>query len=414
MREVSRVLCVAAMLSSTVVGADAVLGQAPTEEADTAAVATRRDAIGDLNAEAVRAGTFPGAILLPGTNTSLAIGGFLKTVALVDSHMENSGVNLLPGTWGPGIGDDGNFAIDATLARLYFDARAPVARGHIRGHIEWDFNGANSGALGVRPRLVYGEWDTGRGALIAGHNWSAFMDPSIIPESLAEATLSGAVFTRQAQIRWTQRLSTVVIDGSLEDPSAADLFTQSGPVGQTRVPDVVLGAGLGGGGRAHLRAAGIVRRLESSETDTDRRETGWGVHVSGHLNLGERDRLTASAVTGAGIARYVVGIAPLSGGIVDPGTGDVRLLGNRGALVTYRHAWSERTRSTLAGGHAWAEVVAEQPGDPFRSSTYAYLNMLHSPFPYVTLGAEYVYARYATDGGAVTDNHRLSFGFQIF
>lgn len=41
-----------------------------------------RDPVGDLNAEAVRSGTFDGAILLPGTQVSLAVGGFVTTAAM--------------------------------------------------------------------------------------------------------------------------------------------------------------------------------------------------------------------------------------------------------------------------------------------------------------------------------------------
>lgn len=45
-----------------------------------------RDAVGDLNAPAVRAGEFPGSFRIPGPgNVSLAIGGFVKTAVIYDS-----------------------------------------------------------------------------------------------------------------------------------------------------------------------------------------------------------------------------------------------------------------------------------------------------------------------------------------
>ena len=40
-----------------------------------------RDIVGDLNQEYIKAGEIPGAILLPGTNVSLAIGGFIKATS---------------------------------------------------------------------------------------------------------------------------------------------------------------------------------------------------------------------------------------------------------------------------------------------------------------------------------------------
>jgi hypothetical protein len=382
---------------------------------DTLRQPPNRDAIGDLNSEAVQAGSFSGAIVLPGTVTSLAIGGFIKTAAILDTRLEQSGSNLLPGTFGSGMGEDGNFALDATLSRLYFDARAPVRRGNIRGYLEWDFNASNNGTLNLGPRLAFGTWDTGRGILLAGHNWSNFMDPKIIPESLTEPTVSGAVFNRQAQIRWTQPFSDGVrVDVSLEDPSASDLYSEEVGLGRTRLPDVVADSEVDLGVKGHLRVGGILRRLESRDGLDDSPSTGWGLTVSGRLNVGTADRVAVNGTVGMGIARYILGNGPRAGGIVDPATGRVHVLGNYGALVSYRHARGERTRSSGAIGSAWAEVLDEQPEDAFRSTRYGFLNLMHSPVPYVTVGAEYAYARYETKDGSVTDNHRLVFGVQIF
>jgi hypothetical protein len=115
-----------------------------------------RDAVGDLNAPSVKAGDFPGAIQLPGDGISLAIGGFVVTAAIVDSHAEKMGADFVPAT--PGSSDNnGSFSIDSTLARLYFDARAPVPHGKVRGYIEYDMNASNNGSLGVKLRHAYGK-----------------------------------------------------------------------------------------------------------------------------------------------------------------------------------------------------------------------------------------------------------------
>jgi hypothetical protein len=409
----STVGCALALSASGVAGQQPTSGGAPA--LDTLPDRTQRDPIGDLNATAVRTGDFPGAIVLPGTDVSLAIGGFVKTAMIVDSHVEQSGANLLPGTFGPGIGGDGNFSVDATLTRLYFDGRASVGDGSVRGYVEWDFNASNSGSLGVRPRLAFGSWDTGRGVLLAGHHWSTFMDPRIVPESMTEPTVSGAVFNRQAQVRWTQPLSSSLrLHLAAEAPSSTDLFSQDGPVGKTRLPDVVLAAEFDPEDGAHLRAAGILRRVESDEIETVSPATGWGVSLAGYLDVGEADRLAATVTLGAGIARYLLGSAPRAGGFVDPTTGQAEVLANRGGLLSYSRTWGEKTRSVVALGGAWGEVIDEQPDDPFRSTVYGFVNLLRSPAPYLTVGLEYAYARYATDSGAVTDNHRLVLGFQIF
>lgn len=40
---------------------------------------------------------------------------------------------------------------------------------------------------------------------------------------------------------------------------------------------------------------------------------GWGLSVSGHVNLGSRGRLYGSYTCGEGLGRYFVGITPVAG-----------------------------------------------------------------------------------------------------
>lgn len=128
-----------------------------------------RDAVGDLNAPSVKAGDFPGAIQLPGDDgISLAIGGFVKTAVIVDSHAEKMGADFVPAT--PGSSDNnGSFSIDSTLTRLYFDARAPVPDGKVRGYIEYDMNASNNGSLGVKLRHAYGTRENKDGSELDNH-----------------------------------------------------------------------------------------------------------------------------------------------------------------------------------------------------------------------------------------------------
>ena len=144
-----------------------------------------RDAVGDLNAPAVEAGDFPGAIKLPGLdNVSLAIGGFVKTVAIGDSNAESMGADLLPATLGTGRPEqDGQFSIDSTLMRFFVDGRAPVENSKVRAYIEYDLNATNHGAPALKLRHAYGKWYAAEGTLTVGHTWSTMMDMSILPES---------------------------------------------------------------------------------------------------------------------------------------------------------------------------------------------------------------------------------------
>jgi len=154
------------------------------------------------------------------------------------------------------MGDrDGGFSVDATITRLNIDARAPVPSGKLRGYLEWDLNSANDGTLGTRWRLVYGTWQNDYGTLLAGQSWSTFMDLKILPEGLTEPTVSGVIFQRQGQIRWSQALSPeITYHIAIEDPNSNDFFADQPAQGKTSVPDGVLGVEYDRGGGSGICA----------------------------------------------------------------------------------------------------------------------------------------------------------------
>src|SRR5689334_25323281 len=55
-----------------------------------------RDRVDDLNADAVKGGAFPGSFMIPGTEVSLAIGGFIKAVGFYDSHASDRSPDFFP------------------------------------------------------------------------------------------------------------------------------------------------------------------------------------------------------------------------------------------------------------------------------------------------------------------------------
>lgn len=291
-----------------------------------------RDSVGDLNAGAVRSGEFPGSIRIPGSrDLSLAIGGFVKTAALWDTDAEQIGSDFLPSTLGLARDSTGNVSLDSTLTRLNLDARAPTRNdGLLRGYIESDLNANNDGTLQPKLRLAFGSWTTARGTLTAGQNWSTLMDTRILPESVTEPTVSGAIFVRQSQLRWSQELSQRwTYHVAIEDPSSGDLETDLANVAfGASIPDVIAGLEYDEP-RWHFRLSGIVRRLQF-------------------------DTRTASAMKSAD------GVSPRR---------NQRAV-NWGAFVTYQHHWSDVLRSSAMIGHARADALDGQPGLTFESTTY--------------------------------------------
>ncbi len=377
-----------------------------------------RDSVGDLNRDAIAEGDFPGSIMIPGSrNVSLAVGGFVKLVGMIDSDLEGTGAIFTAANIGGGRPDEkGNASLDATLTRLHLDAQAPVDGGRLHGYVEWDYNDTNNGALTLKMRHIYGAWETARGTLTAGHTWSTGMDLQILPEGMTEPTVSGAFFNRQAMVRWSQPVSDgFSYDLALEDGSSSDLVIESGGRGINRFADIVGALEWDKGKQAHLRVTGLVRPLHVVNTDGRSDDAmAWNLSAGAHVLLGNGDKLTLGANYGEGVGRYLLGLPPAQAGFYDAGLNEVDLLRAGGVLAGYRHAWNEKFRTTLAYGAAWVDDTSWQSADAFDASRFGLVNLMWSPVHYVTLGTELQYGERKDKSGESRSNTRWILGIQVF
>ncbi len=142
-------------------------------------------------------------------------------------------------------------------------------------------------------------------------------------------------------------------------------------------------------------------------------ERGWGAAFTGHVSLPRQDRVMFSSVYGEAMGRYLLGIQSTSGGAIEPGTGEISKRDNWGGMVAYEHHWSDSWRSTAMAGYAKADPLDWQPGDTFKSSTYASINLMWQALPYLNVGVEYGYGARERKDGSDVDNHRVALGFQL-
>jgi hypothetical protein len=208
----------------------------------------------------VTTGSFPRSFLIPGTDTSLRIGGLAATDALwyLKGAQMNTQLNGQGGlnnqTFFDGQGGTGNLAsiplnntinhsrssafdISARSSRILFDARTPTAWGEVKAYFEMDFS-QNTGAVqnnylsvasGFIPRLrkFYGTW----AGLLAGQETGILHDPDADPELVDQGGMATAAGrAREAQIRYTyQGPYGLVFIGGIENPVAR----LNGPFAQT-------------------------------------------------------------------------------------------------------------------------------------------------------------------------------------
>ena len=204
------------------------------------------------------AGSFPGSFLVPGTQTSFKIGGYVKFDYTYDFGAQQingfgTGVPALVTPFGPLDGDavlridghsinvqpdaahhiHGNSQFTAAESRFNIETRTPTAYGELKTYIEGDFsnptglaNGAGfkefTNSSGFRLRQAYGAL----GPFLAGQTFDLFRDAAAEAEELDFGGDNTTGRTRTPQARYTfdfgngltwavdgQNPQTAVIDG---------------------------------------------------------------------------------------------------------------------------------------------------------------------------------------------------------
>jgi len=225
-------------------------------------------------------GSFPRSFLIPGTDTSLRIGGYAngRFIYRIQGAAPAGQLNSQGGqpnqTFEDGLGGTGNlasiplnnsiahsrssaFTISGRESRLLFDARTPTAWGQARAYIELDFsfnntnvvysnNEASTNSALTRFRKGYAVL----GGLEAGQDTGIMHDPDADPELVdfgGQATSNGR--GRSAQVKYTYAGPYgTVWTGGIENP----VPRLNGPFGQVdmdteQIPNIAACSVTGGG-----------------------------------------------------------------------------------------------------------------------------------------------------------------------
>src|SRR5271166_4762529 len=182
----------------------------------------------------VTGGSFPRSFLIPGTDTSLRIGGFANASALwylkgaapagqLDGQGGNVNTTFTEGQGGTGnlgsiplnnsVGRDrsNTFIISGRQTRFLVDARTPTAWGDAKAYLEIDFSYNNKNVVQSNAEAVASSWlprlrkaYATLGGLEAGQDTGVMHDPDADPELAdfgGEATGLGRA--REPQIKYT-------------------------------------------------------------------------------------------------------------------------------------------------------------------------------------------------------------------
>ena len=371
----------------------------------------------------VTGGATKGSFRLPGSDTSVTLGGYVKLDAVfsgASAGVDTKGDLFLDPTAiavGPGAGDHerNQVKFGARETRLFVKTNTPTAAGDLNTHVEFDFYGADgnesvSNSHGFRLRHAYATL----GHFLAGQTWTNFMNPAALPETLDFGGPVGQIFDRQAQVRWTQPFgeSGSGLRGQwsvgLENPETVAQVPggASFRADDDHVPDVT-GQLMFDTPRGKFSIHGLVRQLRvdsgAAPAATDQK-LGAALSVAGVVPAIGKDDFRFTASAGNAIGRYSDGFFPDA--VVDD-DGHVRLPRQWGGFVAYRHYWSDRLRSSLVLSMAGEINPANAPSNTNKSTRSAHVNLIWSPVANSDIGLEFIHASRETEDGQSGHLNRL-------
>ncbi len=372
-------------------------------------------------------GSFPGSFLIPGTNTSLAVGGAAHLT--IEEDLGPKTTQVFEGAaiplGGPGISktNTGGFELHAKQSNFFFETRTPTGYGDLTTFVLFDAfptvvsPDRQAGITNDTTRLVlaYGTL----GPWLAGQALSLFFDGDALPETVDPTVTVGTNngnFDRSPQIRYTYAApGGVSLAVSVENPETAGVdnaignfnntaLNAQGTGGSDIVPDVIV-RGRIDQAWGHLSAAGLYRNLDVISQGTPHlNANGYAGQLSGHLNTFGKDTLRAEIIGGNGIGNYLSDNSAFSGVQTNFGTGLIRTQLAWGGNVGYTHYWTGNLRSTLDAGYSHfsfdSGIDPAQAGNTEKQHWEGAGNLIWSPVPQVDVGLEYIYARRIVWSGA--------------
>lgn len=340
----------------------------------------------------------------------VTIGGFIKADAIFSDFSRGDAVTAngrdfyVPNSIPVGATSNAQRSLDlhAKETRLFIKTDMTFADDiKIGSYVEFDFlvspgtgTSAVTNAYNPGLRRAYVTY----GNFLLGQDWTTFQNVSTLPEGLdfigpTEAT----PFGRQPLVRYS-------ISGwqfALENPETSLLANG----GASRVitddnvyPDLIVRYDFKGD-YGVVSLSGLARQLRSkiaapatlASNDTT---LAGGLSIAAKLNIG-RDDVRLAISGGEGIGRYI-GINTITDAVVES-SDNLKAIPLVAGYLAYRHVWSEKWRSTVTASviNAYNSTSAGTSATKRADSVHA--NLLYSPVPKITFGAEAMAARRETE-----------------
>ncbi|NOV28219.1 DcaP family trimeric outer membrane transporter [Methylomonas sp. ZR1] len=367
---------------------------------------------------AVTVGDVKGTFKIPGTDTSVGLGGFVKMDTLfnsVSAGRDRLGDQQLAMAQIPvgAAGERGQITFHGKESRLWFKSFTPTTDwGDINTYIEFDFYG-DPATYTYTPRLRHAYGSIGH--FLAGQTWTTFLNVSALPDTLDVGGSAGAVASlRDPLVRWSEPFnwldtpmewqlaleaprSRLWVDSALE-PSSSKSTNPNLDAGYyttpnaDRYPDLMARLNLNPDwGNVSLAAVGRQLRYSNGSTGYRQAEWGGGVNLAGRISTFGLDNMRFMAHYGKGDGRYVSTNNTFADAALDQ-HGAIELVNAYGGMLSYQHWWDKQWRSNVTYGFAQADYPSYANTVLSRQVQSVHANLLWSPVSQAMFGVEYTYA----------------------
>lgn len=359
---------------------------------------------------------------VPGTNTTLNIGGYVKLdivyndVSAGDDSQSN--YQYAPGDVPlDGSGDEysGELVMNARESRLWVKTSTPTKYGPLKTHLEGDFDTAESSQLvsnsrGFRIRHAYGSLNN----WLFGTTWTLFMHLDSLPEINDFGGPAGAIFARQPQLRYTMKLGdNMNLAVSIENPETIAEDSGTTVVADDGViPDVIARWSMNPSW-GNVSAAAIIRDLNIEQGTIDDNELVFGVQGGAVIKFTPNDKLMTQISFGA-LGRYS-GLLTHDDAVITAGD-QVEGLDQIAGFVGYEHKWGGpwNCRSNVILGFSKADDPSELAGSDETEQTISlHVNSFVNPTPNTRLGVEFIRGEREVYDGREGDLNRFQFTARV-
>ena len=350
--------------------------------------------------------------------TGIKVGGYVKMDGLISdySNAPTRGAGedfFIPSTISTsGEPGDPRLNLHAKETRFWLKSLTPTERGDITTHFEIDFMLGQQGNERVgnsySPRIRHAS--VGWGRWTVGQTWTNFFNTTALPDYLDFIGPVGVTFARQAQVRYTVPTANGSWSFSLENPETTLTPYGGGPridADDSSVPDLVVRRNWTGDW-GNISAAGLVRELKINEMGRDDSEVGGAISVAGKFERSDGDDVRWQVNYGNALGRYM-GLNSFNVGALDA-TNKIVLTKQYGALVAYKHLWTDQLHSSVGASFSGAANNTAISGFAVpKNYQSAHADIVWSPIDRMSLGAEYIWGRREDESGDDGTLNRLQF-----